>query len=538
MTLLNDSEDKGTSFVLATVCKELWLATGNYEDLERAEREYLRCYSSPDPGYRAGIEAATLAYMKGDGQQARRLARDITSMCGDRLSTPEDDEYWLRATIGEASLLLDDLPGAERWYAEAARAGRDRIGDVISTWANARLILSLLAPEAYPRIERALDVPKVAVFAGHRIDAPERLQPRFPEHRVDAVKEEIRSKLLESRVRVGYSSAASGSDILFLEALQAVRAKSYVVLPCERAQFVQESVANAGSSWADRFDAVMRNATQVIFASNGRLKLGSVAYDFSSELLYGLAALRARQYGTNLVHVAVWDGREGDGRGGTADIVRRWKQRTNDLQIVEPTQPAGREGRLQNGQPEEDAGIPGFAAEIRAMLFADAYHFSNLSEEQVPIFVQRVMGAIGMLLRATHPSPLSQNTWGDGLFAVFATVRDAGSFALKLARRIAEIDRARWGLPRDLHLRISLHAGPVYRYKDQITDKMNYIGSHVNRAARIEPVTPPGQIYVTDAFAALAAVEVPGQFEFDYVGNVYLSKQAGASPIYLMRNVE
>jgi hypothetical protein len=46
-----------------------------------------------------------------------------------------------------------------------------------------------------------------------------------------------------------------------------------------------------------------------------------------------------------------------------------------------------------------------------------AYHSSDLSEEQVPIFVQRVMGAIGMLLRATHPSPLSQNTWGDGLFA-------------------------------------------------------------------------------------------------------------------------
>ena len=30
-----------------------------------------------------------------------------------------------------------------------------------------------------------------------------------------------------------------------------------------------------------------------------------------------------------------------------------------------------------------------------------------------------------------------------------------------------------------------------------------YIGSQVSRAARIEPVTPPGQIYVTEQFAAV-----------------------------------
>jgi class 3 adenylate cyclase len=117
---------------------------------------------------------------------------------------------------------------------------------------------------------------------------------------------------------------------------------------------------------------------------------------------------------------------------------------------------------------------------------------------------------MAMLIRQTQPPPLFQNTWRDGLYIVFSTVADAGRFALKLAKRVSEIDRDSVGLPKDMTLRISLPAGPVYRYKDQIIDKFNYIGSHVNRAARIEPVTPPGQIYVTDAFAAFAELEIPG----------------------------
>jgi class 3 adenylate cyclase len=121
---------------------------------------------------------------------------------------------------------------------------------------------------------------------------------------------------------------------------------------------------------------------------------------------------------------------------------------------------------------------------------------------------------------------------------VFSDVREAGAFALKLAARVDSIDRARWALPAELNLRIALHAGPVYCYKDQIIDRQNYIGSHVNRAARIEPVTPPGQVYVTDAFAALAELQVPGQFRFDYVGKVPLAKSFGEYPVYRMRAAE
>jgi class 3 adenylate cyclase len=172
------------------------------------------------------------------------------------------------------------------------------------------------------------------------------------------------------------------------------------------------------------------------------------------------------------------------------------------------------------------------------MIFADAYHFSKLSEEQMPRFIADFMGPIAALAREARPEPVYQNTWGDGLFFVFEKVGDAGRFALKLADCVAGIDRKAASLPEQMSLRIALHAGPVYRFKDRIINRQNYIGSHVNRAARMEPVTPPGQVYSSDAFAALAALHAPGQFRFDYIGRVPLAKSFGEFPMYHVQEMK
>ena len=531
-------EDEETLGILARTHKDLWLTTGSSKDLDQAYDAYAKAFRLVPASYWTGINAATLAFMKGDGPAARALASQIRHFCEEKRKQASGDElYWLVATIAEACLLLELLPEAEEYYARTAELGRERLGDVLTTWGNARLILSLMPPAFRERIERALEVPKVVVFAGHRADAPGSLPRRFPEDSTDKVKDQIRNRLLETRGRFGYSSAASGSDILFLETMQELGGRTYIVLPCEEEQFIRESVASSGEQWVKRFHAVKEHASDVIIASRERLNLGSVAYDYSNELLYGLANLRARQNGMELVHLAVWDGRESNRRGGTADIVKRWRQRTSDVIVLRPLN--AKDPVHQSPEPANtvaDASfLPAFASEVRVMLFADAYHFSQLSENQMPVFIQQFMGTIAMLMRQTQPRPLFQNTWGDGLYIVFSNVAEAGRFALKLAQRVSEIDRNRWGLPEDMTLRISLHAGPVYRYKDQIIDKLNYIGSHVNRAARIEPITPPGQIYVTDAFAALAELELPGQFRFHYVGRVSLAKGFGEFPTYSMQ---
>ncbi len=92
-------------------------------------------------------------------------------------------------------------------------------------------------------------------------------------------------------------------------------------------------------------------------------------------------------------------------------------------------------------------------------------------------------------------------------------------------------------MPADLSLRIALHAGPVYEFDDPITGSRTYGGTHVSRAARIEPITPAGQVYASEAFAALAAACRTSSFSCDYVGQTPLAKGYGTLPTYHVRPI-
>ena len=177
----------------------------------------------------------------------------------------------------------------------------------------------------------------------------------------------------------------------------------------------------------------------------------------------------------------------------------------------------------------------GFSEQIKAMLFADVVGYSKLTEAEVPRFVEHFMGAVAALMAASPHAPVVQNTWGDALFFVFDTVADAGLFALALRDRLCHTAWAEKGLPQELTLRIALHAGPVTSGVDPVTKQRNYVGSHVSWAARIEPITPPGHVYASQPFAALAAAQGVSTFTCDYVGQVPLPKGYGTFPTYHVR---
>jgi len=537
--------EEETLGLLARTYKDHWLRTGDERDLKQAREAYERAYRRDPERYYTGINSATLAFAMGDVAVASWTAKRLRKICTQKLARAiGDKKYWILATIAEASLLLNDVDVAEKFYGDAATLSRNDLGHLGATWRNALILLKFMPPEVRPRIDCALNVPKVAVFTGHRVDGPQRKVARFPGELADDVKKAIRNHLLAANIRVGYSSAASGSDILFIEAIQAVGGHTRIVLPCSREQFLQESVVDSGGDWPRRFQKALKQADDVIIASSERLKFGSIGYDYANKLVHGLAVMQASEFHTELVRLAVWDGQPGDGPGGTADTVRRWQEAGHAVNLINPRffcgtnraaelQGSKRRRRVSSASARPD--IPGFGSEVCAILFADAFHFSKLAEEQIPNFVLKFMGPIAMLVNEAKPQILYRNTWGDGLFLVFSAVADAGKFAKTLADRVAAIDRKAAGLPEDMSLRISLHAGPVFRFKDQIVDKLNYIGSHVNRAARMEPVTPPGLIYASQGFVALATLEAPGQFQFDYVGRVPLAKGFGDFPIYHLR---
>jgi class 3 adenylate cyclase len=86
-----------------------------------------------------------------------------------------------------------------------------------------------------------------------------------------------------------------------------------------------------------------------------------------------------------------------------------------------------------------------------------------------------------------------------------------------------------------MNLRIALHAGPVYEFDDPITSNRNYGGTQVSRAARIEPIAPPGQVYASEAFAAMSATKRTRNFTCDYVGQTPMAKGYGTLPMYHVR---
>ena len=77
--------------------------------------------------------------------------------------------------------------------------------------------------------------------------------------------------------------------------------------------------------------------------------------------------------------------------------------------------------------------------------------------------------------------------------------------ALRLQDRLAEFDYATLGLDGRGGMRIGAHYGPAYRTTDHITGQTTFYGTEVSKAARIEPVTPTGAVFVTEPMAAILA---------------------------------
>lgn len=177
----------------------------------------------------------------------------------------------------------------------------------------------------------------VVVFTGHRTDAPDAPSPRFPESEAAAVKETIARQLDVWSATVGFAAAASGGDLLFLEAMLERGGEIHLILPHDAASFRESSVLEgADASWGKRFDAVCQQATRrICLTRNSNQEDGNV-YAFGNQVMFGLARLYSREADLPLRPLAVWN-REHPGRqGGSGDCVRSWEAEGADVTVISP----------------------------------------------------------------------------------------------------------------------------------------------------------------------------------------------------------
>jgi len=183
------------------------------------------------------------------------------------------------------------------------------------------------------------------------------------------------------------------------------------------------------------------------------------------------------------------------------------------------------------------AAAPRMCRDPRAILVIDFPDFSRLADEQIPRFHEYVMRPVAEVLDEHQEGRLYDNSWGDAIIAIFDRVSLAAHFSLDLQRRMAIVPFAELGMPSTLRPRIAGDYGHTWQGFDFVKKEITYYGLHVTRAARLEPVTPPGAIYVTQAFAVAASQEDP-TLVCDYVGDLVTPKNFGVLSAYRLMRTE
>lgn len=549
---LSGHQDEETLGILARTHKDFWQLASDPEEkdkhLKTSFELYLEGYNR-NKGYYTGINAASMGLIHGEKDQAQEIAKDVVHMCLSKLeSLPEDSDerYWLEATLAEAYLIRGEMDKAEEYYKRGGLTGISWV--VLSrTRSQARLLSEYIAGDAH-LLDHCFSLPRIGVFSGHMFDRAGRKTPRFPHSIEGQVRAEIETLMEKMKVQVGYSSLACGGDLIFAEVLLERGGEVNIVLPFKKEDFKKASVdIMPGMNWGQRFDHIVENAATVTVLSELGDANDGAAYDFCNQALSGLAILKSRFLGMDVIPLVVWDGKIGDGRGGTQSFVDYWKNRQKaHVEIVAlskflPQAPSIEETRVlpkltQQTAAQAAVGPNAMASgqEIKAMIFTDIVGYTKLSEIQIPSFVHHFLGKVAELMQRMEHPPIHQNTWGDAVCAVFDRVEDAGSFALNMRDLVRGTDWSQFDLP-ELNIRIALNAGPVFTCYDPVLRKLTYNGSHVNRTARIEPIAEEGQIYASEAFAALSASEGVSTFSCDYVGTKQLAKKYGAIPVFLVR---
>jgi len=189
---------------------------------------------------------------------------------------------------------------------------------------------------------------RVVLFTGHMIDKPDRPEPRFPAEQEHVARQHIREALLRERdeaggIVFGLAGGASGGDLLFHEICQelGVATRLYLALPPD--QFIQASVAPAGSGWVERFRRLYQEKldeqSEKLLPSSTKLRVLADSKDLPRWLqdkrdytiwqrnnLWMLHNALV-EGGAHVTVIALWNGEKGDGPGGTADLVEKAKQR-------------------------------------------------------------------------------------------------------------------------------------------------------------------------------------------------------------------
>ncbi len=494
-----------------------------------ASRQGLACFReasrvNPDNGEALVLKGAMAFCLSDQGdalrQEAQADARVILAHATER-ENHDGPRRRTKLAMAIAYTILEQVEEAANAYRELAGMEGTTTSELASARYYARFYAEALGkPQDY--FKSAFPPLQLIVFAGHLPDRPGD-PARLPDSAIPQVREALFKKLSEMNARVGLTCASAGADLLFTDSLSKLHGTIHLVLPWSQDEFRRTSIKPYERDpnspvWEPMFDRAISMAATIREIGQVYEPSDDVGWDFMMEVSAGIALQAARALRLDVQPLAIWDGRPGRGAGGTADFCSFWQDQLQvQPVVVKSLGEVGPFDGASSGVRRRKCERSMLHQEVKTMLFADIVGYSKLTEKVIPDFVGVFLERVSQLTATSPNAPRSVNTWGDAVYAVFDFARDAGLFALELTRMIEE-GRNDWiakGLyweertadgtvQHPLSVRIGLHTGPVFLHYDPVVRRLGFTGAHVNRAARIEPVAKPGEVYASEEFAAVA----------------------------------
>jgi adenylate cyclase len=459
----------------ARCLKDLGLETQSPEGLLEAATCYESVYQRFG-GYYPLINAATLMLLGGDPERAERLASQTLIEAG-------DDDYWSLVSRAEAHLILGEEAEAAS-VLEKASASPVPPTDLAST--RKQLLRVCEAKAISSDLLWALRIPAVLYYRGENLTGPE------------IAARDIQSAARKLNAGFAYGSLASTGDIVLAEALLDMGLELNLVLPYRAEEFRKAAIPQ---SWAGRFEACVRRAASLSFVLDNDVLHHDCLLAMSAAQAAGLALYRADKVASTALCLSIENG------------------------VL--------------GTPELDwpglCGEPCVGIGPRCLLFADVKGFSRLPERDMEAFVRHFMGGLAEAIGGFTQDIDYRATAGDGVFLVLRTPLLAARCGLAMQAWVSAFDRDRRGIAADLQLRIAIHYGPVHPVHDPILDRPSFAGREIIRAARMEPITPPGEIFVTEQLASALFLSGESGLRCDYVGVLPSAKGFGSFRMYAIK---
>jgi hypothetical protein len=449
-------------------------------------------------GHYSGINAASMALVAGVPEAiVADRARAILKILPDSETLDNEDLYFAEATRAEAHLILGETNKAATILREAMFHDPLNYTAHASTLKQFRMILR--ARKEPLEWTRPFTPPKSAHFAGHLFAAVHEAaagQNALDKKQIKNLRIDISETIQEHDIGFGFGALAAGADILIAETFLAEGAELHVVLPTNKKDFLEFSVAPFGKSWVNKFNQCIAHATSVRTLSESENWPSSQLGSYASQIAMGLAVMRASTLATGMTQLLIWDSQQSHDPMSTASDANIWHETEREqITIPYPGKRAPRENTVSRN---------GSAKNLMASLVI-RQDVRNADAER------ELRKVLDTCAKQHNAAGVSQQD--DLLIISFSSLSDAAECAME----IMETDVKSKAKP---NLRIGGYCG--FASADDS-------GDQIHCAERIAVAAPPASVYISENFAAVLAARHENAFKAEYVGGTPV--KSGQTPI-------